>query len=199
MARQKEKQISWCDETLNVVTGCTPVREKCRKCYAARYARRGIGDFRMITTDPDSGMTIKLKRPFSNVRVHSERLEIPLHWKRKARRIFLCSMGDLFHEQVPTEFLDDVFMSMIGARTGHVGDPTAHTYLILTMRLERAAKYIKRLINVVGTGMFEHRIKPRFWLGTTIENQQAANENAPQLLRIPAGGYFVSCEPLLAP
>lgn len=104
-------KIEWTDETWNPVSGCEKVSEGCRNCYAETIAHRFWGD-----------------RPFTEVRCHPERLDAPLHWK-KPRRVFVNSMSDLFHEDVPDEFIDKVFAVM--ALTPQ------HTYQVLTKRPER--------------------------------------------------------------
>lgn len=107
--------IEWTDETWNPVSGCEKVSEGCRNCYAETIAHRFWGD-----------------RPFTEVRCHPERLDAPLHWK-KPRRVFVNSMSDLFHEDVPDEFIDKVFAVM--ALTPQ------HTYQVLTKRPERMRLY----------------------------------------------------------
>ena len=98
-------KIAWTDSTWNPVTGCTKVSPGCKHCYAERYAGRGIGDFRTVPGPLDGE---PVYRHFGDVHCHPYRLGIPLRWK-KPRRIFVCSMGDLFHEAVPDEFIANVF------------------------------------------------------------------------------------------
>lgn len=194
--------ITWTDATWNPVTGCTPVSEGCRNCYAKRVHERFN------------------KTPFSEVVCHPERLAAPLRWKRP-RRIFTVSMGDLFHPDVPDEFIDRVFAVMTLC--------PQHTFQVLTKRAERMHLYLcnaRLSCNVVAasnrTAMgeectahspilatlasisrsFPHRLPvppPNTWLGVTCENQAAADERIPLLLKTPAAVRFVSMEPMLGP
>jgi protein gp37 len=203
-------KISWCDTTWNVATGCTPVSEGCRNCYAARYAKRGIGEFgwefRGLGPNYDP---IVQRRKFCEVRTHPKRLETPLHW-RKPRKIFVCSVGDLFHESVPDEFIDKVF--------GVMALCPQHTFQVLTKRPGRMLEYFKHgarteFINI--NAEFESGLDrfvsvdpqvyrwpftlPNIWLGVTAENQAMADERVPLLLHTPAAMRFVSVEPMLGP
>jgi protein gp37 len=87
-------KIEWTDKVWNPVTGCSKVSAGCKNCYAERQAKRFWGD-----------------RKFTDVRFHQERLEEPLRWKKPAR-IFVCSMGDLFHTDVKTEWIDSIIEVM---------------------------------------------------------------------------------------
>lgn len=210
MAKQHKGGIAWTDETWNVVTGCTPVSEGCRNCYAERYSRRGIGDFKRRDFVEDGGITLR-KRLFNEIAIHPGRLEKPLHWK-KPRRIFVCSMGDLFHESVPAAFIDTVFAVMALCQQ--------HTFQVLTKRPERMRDYLKNRSGQIASVIVAYRIKmgfddpikpcpwicdaggewfplPNVWLGATAENQSEALGRIPILLETPAITRFVSCEPLL--
>src|SRR4051812_21673400 len=112
--------IEWTDATWNPVTGCTKVSPGCAHCYAETFAKRGLGRF---AKSPLVGI-----RDFTDVRCHEDALEQPLHW-RKPRRIFVNSMSDLFHEDVPDAFIDRVFAVMALA--------PQHTFQILTKRPDR--------------------------------------------------------------
>lgn len=157
--------IEWATDVWNPVTGCSKVSEGCRHCYAERVAGRFWGD-----------------RKFTDVRVHPERLDQPLHWK-KPRRVFVNSMSDLFHPVVDDDFIEDVFRVM--ARTPQ------HTYMVLTKRPEQMRAWFE--------GYDAVRPLPNVWLGVSVENQKAADERIPMLLGTPAAVRFVSCEPLLGP
>ena len=164
-------KIEWCEETWNPVTGCTPISEGCRNCYAKRMAQRLKGRYGYPKDDP------------FKVTFHPDRLEQPVRW-RKPRMIFVCSMGDLFHKKVTDEQIDGIFERMTHPMRGM----DHHTYLILTKRPER-----------ILTGHAEHFAEwPNIWLGVTCENQQAIDERIPILLQIPAAVRFVSIEPMLS-
>lgn len=191
--------IEWTDATWNPVSGCSKVSQGCKHCYAERLFPR-----------PYPG------RKFTDLRVHPERLDQPLRWRRP-RRIFVNSMSDLFHEDVPTLFIDAVF--------GVMAMTPQHTYQILTKRPERMLKYFE-----IGSGrMFYWALMacnviqqmnacdpedaariahergqrdfplPNVWLGVSVENQETADERIPLLLKTPAAKRFLSCEPLLGP
>lgn len=166
----RNSKIEWCDTTWNVVTGCTKVSEGCRNCYAETMASRFWGD-----------------RKFTDVRIHPERLKQPLDWKKPAR-VFVNSMSDLFHKDIPFEFIDEVFHIM------RVAD--RHTFLILTKRPDIMLKFIDW--QKKNTVRFDWRSAHKnIWLGVSVENQKTADERIPLLLQTPAAVRFVSCEPLL--
>ena len=158
--------IEWTEATWNPVTGCTKVSPGCAHCYAETFAER----FRGVPGHPyEQGFDLTL-RP--------ERLELPLTW-RKPRMIFVNSMSDLFHEDVPTEFVGRVFDTM--ERAGW------HTFQVLTKRPERALELAPQLpwpANV--------------WMGTSVENRRFLHR-LDTLRGIPAAVRFASCEPLLGP
>ncbi len=162
-------KIEWCDETWNPVSGCSPVSEACRNCYAAALA-----EGRMRRFFPNG---------FSEVRCHPGRLRIPGSW-RKPRRVFVPSMGDLFHEDVPAKFVRDVWVAMMVA--------WRHSFLILTKRPERMAQWFADC-------NWGDPPLPNVWLGVTAENQEWADKRIPILLQTPAAKRFVSYEPALAP
>ena len=176
--------IGWTNETWNPVTGCTKVSAGCKHCYAERITERW-------------------GQKFTDIVLHPDRLEKPLHW-RKPRRIFVNSMSDLFHEKVPFEFIDKVFAVMALC--------PQHTFQVLTKRPERMAEYLSvrfpedkpYLAVKFGTpsGHFrsirEYPIS-NLWLGTSIEDQESADKRVPELLKCPAAVRFLSYEPALGP
>lgn len=163
-------KIEWTDKTWNPVTGCTKVSQGCKNCYAERLYERFNG-----------------KGTFKNVTCHQNRLSYPARWKRPAM-VFVNSMSDLFHEDVPFTFINAVFSVM--------SDCDRHTYQVLTKRPERMLEFFKWKSE-------EHGIpwepKPNVWIGVSVENQEAADERIPLLLQVPAAVRFLSCEPLLGP
>ncbi|NPV49440.1 MAG: phage Gp37/Gp68 family protein [Armatimonadetes bacterium] len=166
-------RIEYTDVVWNPVTGCSPVSEGCQNCYARRFAQRLRGRCGYPSDNP------------FRVTLHGARWNEPFRW-RKPRRVFVCSMSDLFHEDVPDGFIDDV-MSTVSACL-------QHTFLLLTKRPDRMANYFE-------AWMFrkQRQIPPNLWLGVSVENQRRADERIPILLQIPAAMRFVSCEPLLGP
>ena len=176
-------KIEWAESVWNPVTGCTKISAGCLHCYAERMSKRLRGRFGYDKDDP------------FKVTWHSDKLEQPLKW-RKPRKVFVCSMGDLFHEDVKDEWIDAVFWQMI--RWFWRDDPLdawkrAHTFMILTKRPDRMEAYMDRFYAT----NHEHHPWPNIWLGTSIENQEQAGIRIPQLLSIPAAVHFVSLEPLL--
>ena len=175
-----DTKIEWADATFNPITGCTPISEGCEHCYAKRMATRLAGRYGYPADDP------------FRVTVHWDRIEEPLHWV-KSRRIFVCSMGDLFHNDVPLNVTKDIFDVMRQA-----GNLYGHTFMVLTKRPKRMAEFIDLLQRDKGPD-FRRWPLPFVWLGVTAENQARADERIPILLQIPAAVRFVSIEPMLGP
>lgn len=169
--------ITWSDSTWNPVTGCTPISEGCARCYAEKMAKRL------------QAMGAKGYEHGFEVALHEDRLDEPSHW-RKPRRIFVCSMSDLFHAGVPGDFINRVWSAAYNA--------PRHTYLFLTKRPERLRDWTQR--KAAATQWPIEDIWPDWmWLGVTAENQARADERIPILLDTPAAHRWVSLEPLLGP
>ena len=164
-------KIEWAEEVWNPVTGCTKVSPGCKNCYAERMSKRLVGRYGYPAKDP------------FKVTLHPDRLSEPLKWK-KPRRIFVCSMGDLFHKAVDDGFIHDVMSTIASA--------PQHTFLVLTKRPERMRHYFT-YFNGKGWPL------NNLWLGVTIENQKALDQRAPELIQIPAARRFISYEPALGP
>lgn len=158
--------IEWTSATWNPVTGCTKVSPGCLHCYAERMARRLR----------DAGM-VKYRNGFT-LTVHPEILEEPLAW-RKPQMVFTCSMSDLFHQDVPTEFIQSVFDVMERADW--------HQFQVLTKRAARLAELVPVL-----------RWPENVWVGVTVENQDY-KDRIDFLRTVPASIRFLSLEPLLGP
>lgn len=203
-----ETSIEWTDETWNPVLGCSPVSKGCLHCYAAKEAVRLAGNPNPKISVPYAGLAEmrgageKRRAVFTGaLSFMHDRLEQPLQWL-KSRRVFVNSMSDLFHPDVPIEFIAQVFAVMAMTRR--------HTYQVLTKRADRMAE-------VLGSELFRSEVEiavalrldgihremvwplPNVWLGTSVEDQPAADERIPHLLRTPAAVRFLSCEPLLGP
>lgn len=159
--------IEWTDASWNPVTGCTEISPGCEHCYAKTFAERWRG---VPGHAYEQGFDLKL---------WPERLELPLRWK-KPKRIFVNSMSDLFHKDVPDSFIGQVFDTMI--RVDH------HTYQVLTKRPKRMARYF---------ATYSGTLPAHIWCGTSIEND-AYTWRADYLRRVPAAVRFISAEPLLS-
>ena len=163
-------QIEWTDATWNPVTGCSKITRGCDFCYAERFSER----FRGVPGHPfENGFDLTL-RP--------ERLTQPLHW-RQPRRIFVNSMSDLFHKEVPRPFIDSVFDTMEAADW--------HTFQVLTKRSSLMVRYLR---SRYGSGL----APPHIWLGVSIEDAKNA-VRLKHLQAAQASVKFVSFEPLLGP
>jgi protein gp37 len=175
-----DTSIEWTDKTWNPVTGCTKVSQGCKHCYAEAIANR------MWATQykPNADGTA---RKFTDVRCHDDRLTQPYSW-RKPARVFVNSMSDLFHPDIPFEFIVRVF--------GVMKDTPQHTYQVLTKRPETMRHFMGWLINGLGYSSYP---TSNVWLGTSVEDQANANKRIPYLYRLPAAVRFLSCEPLLGP
>ena len=159
--------IEWTDATWNPVTGCTKISPGCAYCYAER-------------------LTLRFKRggPYlpgkTTIMLHYDRLDTPSKWK-SPRRVFVNSMSDMFHEEVPFEFVRETFLKM--AKYDN------HTYQVLTKRPERMLEYLS------WEGGLEW--PDHVWVGVSVENQFWADRRIPLLAKVPAKVRFLSVEPLL--
>jgi protein gp37 len=193
-------KIEWCDETINPIIGCSKISVGCQNCYAERMACRlacmamskegenSLTPYTAVVNGKISPKDDEWDKPtgWSGKTTFVESaLEKPLRWK-KPRRIFVCSMGDLFHESV--NIRGDEIRSIF-----RVMASTEHTYMLLTKRPTRMAACIDYLYEDFAEEL------PNVWLGVTTENQQTADERVPILMQIPATVRFVSVEPMLGP
>lgn len=210
----KHSKIEWTDATWNPTVGCSIVSPGCHNCYAMKMAKRlramGRPEYQDVVDDAG--------RWTGKVSTLDDRQIEPLTWK-KPRRVFVDSMSDLFHDDVPDEFIDNVFAVMALC--------PQHTFQILTKRAERMAAYMagdrvrsvasrvkrfshpnalsKAILMVHGIRLDDrNEIVPHWplsniWLGVSVEDQKRADERIPHLLHTPAAVRFLSCEPLLGP
>ncbi|KKM60308.1 hypothetical protein LCGC14_1543190 [marine sediment metagenome] len=192
-------KIEWTDETWNVTGGCTPVSAGCANCAAARSARRCNG----FGNDKYKGL-VKGSKWTGEIRLYPDELKKPLHWKQP-RRVFVDFMSDLFHTDVPFDFIDKVWAVMALCHE--------HTFQVLTKRPERMVEYFTRphdkshwyervlrqakKISGKGDNFALVCPLPNVWVGTTTENQEMADKRIPELLKCPAAKRFVSVEPML--
>ncbi len=215
--------IEWTEATWNPVTGCSVLSPGCKFCYAMKMAGT-----RLKHHPSRAGLTTETKAgPVWNgtVRLNEQWLDQPLRWKR-GRMIFVCAHGDLFHEDVPDEWIDRVFAVMALS--------PQHTFQVLTKRSARMRAYLSvdpdvlrdRWFRAVPAGKWfvsvseayaglhphasdemralyhRHALTwplPNVWLGVSAERKREASERVPDLLETPAAIRFVSAEPLLGP
>lgn len=159
-------KIEWTQATWNPVTGCSKVSTGCKHCYAERLALRL------------QAMGVARYREGFRVTLHPDLLEVPKRW-REPRLIFVNSMSDLFHENVPLSFIRRVFETM--------GECPQHTFQILTKRSRRLRELSGQLL-----------WSPNIWMGVSVENERAIYR-IHDLRTVPAAVRFLSCEPLLGP
>lgn len=162
-----KSSIEWTESTWNPVTGCTKISAGCKHCYAERMAKRlqamGHPNYR---------------NGFEVVGCHADVLSMPHKWK-KPQMIFVNSMSDLFHKDVPVEFIDEVFFTM--------NETQWHTYQVLTKRAGRLEQLAGRFT-----------WSPNIWMGVTVENANHVGR-IDHLRRVPSAVRFLSLEPLLGP
>lgn len=193
--------IEWTDASWNPVIGCTEVTPGCDNCYAKTFAERWRG---IPGHYFEQGFDVML-RP--------DKLNLPLRW-RKPRRIFVNSMSDLFHKDVPDEYIAQVWTVMAAT--------PQHTYQLLTKRHARMRSVVRRIAwrsptteerqrGVTGSQAYVQadeslndrlgapRILPNVWVGVSVEDQKRADLRIPALLDTPAAVRWLSCEPLLGP
>jgi len=158
--------IEWTDATWNPVTGCSKISPGCKHCYAERMANRL------------KAMGQKNYRNGFEVTLQPQMLELPLHWKTP-KRIFVNSMSDLFHVDVPLSYIKDVFDVMRRARW--------HQFQLLTKRAERIEELSPKL-----------KWQPNIWMGVSVENEEYLYR-IDHLRKTGAHVKFLSLEPLLGP
>lgn len=176
-------RIEWTDATWNPTTGCTRVSAGCDHCYAEVLANGRLADI-YLKQRPAKDTPANRKDPFG-VRLWPERLDYPLGWK-EPRRIFVNSMSDLFHADIPEAFQRQVFEVMLSA--------DRHIYQVLTKRPSRAERFVRRNADLFVAGL----VPAHIWIGTSVENQKAVHRIS-QLRQVRAEMRFLSCEPLLGP
>lgn len=160
----KSTKIEWTDKTWNPITGCTKKSAGCAHCYAEVMTRRL------------KAMNLEKYKNGFELTVHEDELSQPLKWKG-SHNIFVCSMSDIFHEDVPFDFVDKII--------DVITQTPQHRYQILTKRANRMAEY------------FMHRSIPsNIWLGVTVECTSTKNR-INELRNLNASIKFLSCEPLL--
>lgn len=159
-----QSKIEWTEMTWNPVTGCSKVSAGCKNCYAERMAKRL------------QAMGVERYQNGFKVALHKDLIELPRQWKRP-KVVFVNSMSDLFHEDIPIEFIQAVFESM--ARNPQ------HIFQVLTKRSSR-------LKNIAGELPWPANV----WMGVSVENSQAT-DRIQDLSDVPAAVRFLSCEPLI--
>lgn len=163
-----QSSIEWTELTWNPVTGCSKVSQGCKFCYAEVMARRL------------KAMGLDKYRNGFKVTIHPETLEEPYNWK-KSRVVFVNSMSDLFHEDVPVEFIQDVFRVM--------KENPRHVFQVLTKRTELLLEYDR-------AGLLEWA--ENIWMGTSVEDERVKHR-IDTLGKTKAATKFLSCEPLIGP
>lgn len=173
--------IEWTEATWNPVAGCTPISPGCLNCYAARMAMRleriseaGCAKYKGTAKRSKNGRPVFTGR----INLDCDALELPRRW-RKGRRIFVNSMSDLFHENVPADFVRKVFEVM--------NECPQHQFQVLTKRPDRALALAASV-----------KWTPNIWMGTSVENAMYTHR-IETLRLIPAKIRFLSCEPLIGP
>jgi protein gp37 len=161
-----ESHIEWTDTTWNPVTGCSKVSQGCKNCYAERLAHRL------------QAMGLHRYRNGFDVTLHEQAIDEPFRWK-KPRKVFVNSMSDLFHEEIPLEYIQRVFAVMSSV--------PRHTFQILTKRSNR-------LREVAGQLPWPSNV----WMGVSVESNDMLFR-VTDLEAVPAAVRFLSCEPLLGP
>lgn len=168
-------KIEWADKVWNPITGCTPISEGCRHCYAKRMAQRLKGRYGYPADDP------------FRVTFHLDRLNDPLRWKKPCR-IFVCSMADFFHDDIDPDWQIRILDTLY-----HYDVYSKHIAMFLTKRPKNIIPIMEnwRKCNALAN------YPKKWWFGVTTENQATANERISILLQIPAAIRWVSVEPML--
>ena len=184
--------IEWCDLSLNPgIYGCTEVSPACANCYAAGMAHRlvAMGVYPDgITEKRSSGVHWSGKVSVDFDQIEKAFAKLP---KRKKARVFVTSMSDLFHADVPFEFVDEVFIKM--AERPHL------TFQVLTKRPERMVEFWQWVRDDACGEAYTPKWPTNVWAGCTVEDQRRADERTLWLLKVPAKVLFLSVEPMVGP
>lgn len=164
-----QSSIEWTEMTWNPTTGCNKLSAGCKFCYAEVMSKRL------------QAMGIDKYKDGFKIRIHPESLNIPYTWSKKPKTVFVNSMSDLFHKDVPIEFIQRVFKVM--------NDNPMHTFQVLTKRPELVAQY-----DAAGLLNWTKNI----WMGTSVENEKVI-QRVDYLRYTKAHVKFLSCEPLIGP
>ena len=210
----KKHKIAWTEQTWNPIIGCSRISSGCENCYAEKMANRlafidNTAYYRNVVKFDNyvGGNEFENKDKWFdevwNGKTHfvKSQLEKPFKWKNP-RMIFVCSMGDLFHESVPFEWIDEVI--------ARIAISDQHIFQLLTKRPDRMRDYFSEFredqirniwwnkYKIYTTQKRYVQIPDNIWLGVTAENQIQAIKRIPTLLDIPAKIKFVSIEPMLS-
>lgn len=161
-----QSSIEWTEMTWNPTTGCTKISAGCKHCYAEVMAKRL------------QAMGVEKYKDAFAVRIHEETLSIPYSWKG-SKVVFVNSMSDLFHPQIPVSFIQSVFQVM--------NDTPQHTYQVLTKRADRLFELHEQL-----------NWTTNIWMGVSVEDERVT-DRIDFLRMINASVKFLSCEPLIGP
>lgn len=203
-----KSNIGWCDSSWNFAVGCTKVSSGCQSCYAYAFHDRQHESWK-AGRNPETPK--QYHRPFSEVQIIPERLTLPLKW-RKPRRVFVNSMSDFFHKDIPDEVLIEALAVMAQC--------PQHQFQILTKRPQRMKRFMgdpelaARVNDLVNERLMRVFRKdrgwqvtqpvavewplPNVWLGVTVESEEVSWRIG-DLLETPAAVRFLSCEPLIGP
>lgn len=198
------KGLYW-DRAWSLVSGCSYVSKGCANCWAAREAHMRGQQRNIFISARYAGLTTEEGRWNGRIRMLHEYMDLPLRTKKPT---VWAVWNDLFHPDVPDEFIFKAFSTMANSQCFY-----GHTFLVLTKRPERMRSIIQaieadikqqRIPETLPNGNTRHNLTftfplQRIWLGVTAENQRAADERIPVLLQIPAAVRFVSAEPMLGP
>lgn len=211
-------RIEWATHVWNPMSGCDRVSDGCTRCYAAGFARRHRA---MGTRGYERDGRPETSGPGFGVSLHDWTLAQPLRWRTRRERIFVNSMSDAWHPEVPDEYLAALWTVMYwtGRDVRGRGSRPVQTYLLLTKRPPRMRAWLKKWANRdtrlqliktaadrgwcdqedIDNAPFMPDRLASVWLGVSVEDQATANTRIPQLLQTPAAVRFVSAEPLLGP
>jgi len=161
-----KSSIEWTEMTWNPTTGCSKISPGCKNCYAEVMSKRLLA------------MGVEKYKDGFNIAIHPKELGVPYKWK-SSKIVFVNSMSDLFHEEVPLEFIKQVFYVM--------NDNPQHIFQILTKRAKRLSQLSKEL-----------NWTSNIWMGVSIEDEKVV-DRIDKLREIDAKIKFLSCEPLIGP